>query len=177
MENKPLNKDNLISIDGIKFSEELVLFNLIDRLAPESASFDLFQILRRHQLNMSYLTITRKSDNTRISFCVAADDQSDVELLLGKISHQQMDIEIIPSVGLVTLFPHQSRISIPGRVLSLFVKALLPVYGMTSSLSTLTFVTAFEGLDKAGETMKKYLNLPEGHAPFRPEFRLKAVSK
>lgn len=171
------DKADVIRIDGIKFSEKLILYNFLDSSAQAPSSINIIQSLRRHQLNMPYLTIALIKKKTRISFCVAAEDQNHVERLLGEESNKRGDLEIIPSVGLVTLFPHQSSLNVLGFSLSVFGKAGLPVYGMASSLSTLTFVTTYDGLDRAGEYIQKYLSLPEQHAPFRPEFRIKPVSR
>ena len=62
-----------------------------------------------------------------------------------------------------------------GRILSALGQAGLPVYGITSSLSSLTITTDYRRLDDAVSTVCQVVTLPDNHAPFRPEFRVKQL--
>jgi hypothetical protein len=66
------------------------------------------------------------------------------------------------------VFPHHSNLKLLGLALYLFGKARLPVYGMASSISSLTFITDYLQLDNAVATLLEYVDLPPNHAPFRP---------
>ena len=80
--------------------------------------------------------------------------------------------EKYPSVGLLSVFPHQSSLRILGLSLYALGKASLPVYGLASSLSALTFVTDYCSLDGAVAALVSYLEMPPNQGPVRAEFRV-----
>jgi hypothetical protein len=75
-------------------------------------------------------------------------------------------------VGALSIFPHQSNLKLLGLSFYLFGEANLPLYGMSSSISTLTFLTDYTKLDSAVAKLLEYVVLPANHAPFRPEIHV-----
>jgi hypothetical protein len=69
----------------------------------------------------------------------------------------------------------QSRLGLIRAVLSAINQAGLPVYGLASSHSSLTITTDYLRLDEAVEAACQVVALPDNHAPFRPEFRVKQL--
>ena len=63
------------------------------------------------------------------------------------------------------------------RSLEVFAEYHLPVFGVASTLSALTFVTAFKELGRASERLREVFDLPDNHAPFTPGFRVKPVKR
>ncbi|MFO7709482.1 MAG: hypothetical protein R6V84_15040 [Desulfobacterales bacterium] len=61
--------------------------------------------------------------------------------------------------------------------MEVFAEFHLPVFGVASTLSALTFVTAFEALGQASERLREVFALPDHHAPLAPEFRVKPVDR
>lgn len=166
-----------LKIDGIKFSEELVLLNLPDSGNTGSLATTFLHLLARNRINIPFVTLTRRQSGLWLTGCVGVDKMDQVGNLLQEEPELVSQLEAIPSVGLLTLFPHRAGLRILGLALATFDRAQLPLYGLASSLSALTFVTGFSHLDRAVEYLEEVVVLPENHAPFKPQFRIKHVTR
>lgn len=163
-----------IPLGGMKFSEELALAVLSDDTPPRGVEVDVLRALAGRQINMFYLSLSRSAGRTRVCLCVAPDRIQAVEQLAAK---GLWTFRSVRSVGLLTFYPHERRIEALMGALQVFAGSGLPVFGVASTLSALTFVTAFEALDRASERLGRVFQLPENHAPFKPEFRVKPVAR
>ncbi len=168
---------SLIPLDGMKFSEKLALVTLSADTPPPGAEVDVLKALAGHQINLFYLSVSRAADRTRVSFCVAADVLNHVEPLAAAAGGGLWACVPVDSVGLVTFYPHERRLEALTLALGVFADFQLPVFGVASTLSALTFVTAFEELDRAGMRLQEVFGLPAHHAPFKPEFRVKPITR
>ncbi len=166
---------DLIPLGGMKFSEELALAALSADTPPRGAEVDVLRALAEHQITMFYLSLSRSAGRTRVCLCVAPDRIQAVEQLAA--AKGLWTFRSVRSVGLLTFFPHERRIEALMQALKVFAGSRLPVFGVASTLSALTFVTAFEALDRASERLGQVFKLPENHAPFKPEFRVKPVAR
>ena len=108
-----------------------------------------------------------------LSFCVASDDSPRVKALLQRESTLTKYLEFIPAVGQLSLFPHHYSLRVLGLSLGAFGKARLPIYGLASSISALTFITDYVHLDRGVDALKEYLDFPPNFAPYRPEIRMR----
>jgi hypothetical protein len=108
--------------------------------------------------------------------CVAAGQIQLVERLAAA-SERHWTCRSAASVGLLTFFPHERCLEALTRSLEVFAEFHLPVFGVASTLSALTFVTAFKDLGRASERLRGVFGLPDNHAPFTPEFRVKPVNR
>lgn len=165
-----------ISLGGMKFSEELAMAALCADTPPLGAEVDLLQALAGRQVNLFYLSVSRAPGRTRVCMCVAADHIALVERLAAA-SGGHWTCRSAASVGLLTFFPHERRLEALTRSLGVFAESHLPIFGVSSTLSALTFVTAFEALGRASERLREVFALPDHHAPFAPEFRVKPVNR
>jgi len=82
------------------------------------------------------------------------------------------NLEYIPGVGTLSIFPHHSKLKLLGLSFYLLGKQHLPLYGMASSISSLTFITDYSQLDRAVSILLEYMDLPRNHAPFRTEIHV-----
>ena len=149
-----------IPIVGIKLSDELVQVNLLNFSEPEDIRFDLPRFLAANRINMKFLSVTCLEGRVQTMCCVAAEHERQVKALVDSKPALKGRVEILPSVGLISLFPHQSSLKVLGLALMAISKADLPLYGMASSLSALTFITSYAGLKEALAYFKHYLDLP-----------------
>ena len=163
----------LIPLGGMKFSEELALAALSADTSPMGDEVDVLKALAGHQVNLFYLSVSRSAGRTQVCLCVAADQIKRVEGVAA--ARGLWTCRSITSVGLLTFFPHECRLETLTRSLRVFAEFRLPVFGVASTLSALTFVTAFEALGPASERLRDVFGLPDNHAPFAPEFRVKPV--
>ncbi len=168
---------DLIPLGGMKFSEELALAVLSADVPPIGAEVDVLKALAGRQMNLFYLSVSRSVDRTRVCLCVAADQIKLVEWLAAEAAGGLWTCRSVNSVGLLTFFPHERRLEALTRSLKLFAESRLPVFGVASTLSALTFVTAFEELGRASQRLREVFGLPDHHAPFAPEFRVKPVTR
>lgn len=165
-----LNKK--IRINGIKLSHELVQVNLLDRSLPQDSRTLFFRLLAENQINIPFILITGMGEKIQGSCCVAAEDADHVKKLVAMEPELKENIEFISSVGALSVFPHQSKLKLLGLCVYILGKVRLPLYGMASSISSLTFITDYLQLDSAVSALLKYLDLPPNHAPFRPEIHV-----
>ena len=165
-----------IKIEGIKLSNELFQVNLRNRSTQENTISQFCQILAANQINIPFLSTTYLGRRMQVSCCVAVEDKSRVRNLFNSEPELGGEVEFTPSVGLLSVFPHQSSLKIFGLSLYAIGKARLPLYGLASSLSALTFITDYLHLDKAAETLEEYLELPSNQRPIRSEIRVRQSS-
>ena len=158
-----------IRIGGIKLSDELVLLNLMSPERSTSFASFFFQILKKNQINMPFLSTSYVDRKFRLSCCVLAQDIDCVKALINSEDRLRGQVEFIHATGMLSLFPHQSRLKVLGLSLYAFANSLLPLYGMASSISTLTFITSYSQLDRAVASLEEYMDLPPNHSPFNPD--------
>jgi hypothetical protein len=168
---------DLIPLGGMKFSEELALVVLSADAPPPGDEVDVLRALAGQEVNLFYLSVSRTADRTRVSLCVAADRIELAERLAAQAAGGLWACRSVASVGLLTFYPHARRLEALKRSLEVFAASRLPVFGVASTLSALTFVTAFAELERASDSLREAFGLPPNHAPFKPEFRVKPVTR
>ncbi|MGB5156695.1 hypothetical protein [Desulfobacterium sp. N47] len=157
-----------LPIGGLKLSSELVQI----RLLPNSgfSANEMFSLLADRRINMTMVSIDA-TDNEMTGICyIFEEDRTTAERALLPLAAA---IELLSPVGAITIFPHRFRLFLIENILSAMGKDGLPVYGIASSNSALTITTDYHRLDDAVSAVCRIVSLPENHAPFRPEFRIK----
>jgi len=161
-----------IRINGIKLSTEMVQVNLLDCLPPQDSLALFFRLLAQNQINIPFILITGMEEKIQGSCCVAAEDANLVEKLVTTEPELRENVEFIPAVGALSMFPHHSKLKLLGLSFYLFGEARFSLYGMASSISSLTFISDYPQLDNFVSTLLEYVDLPANHAPFRPEIHV-----
>jgi hypothetical protein len=161
-----------IPVGGIKLSNALVHVIFLNGSFSENSRPLFVQTLANHNVNIPFLSLSFVRNNIRGSCCVAAEDINQVKKLIAQHPELERDVEFIADVGALSIFPHRSTLKLLGSILYAFGNARLPIYGMASSISALTFITGYSCLDKAVETLLTFLELPERHTPLKPEIRI-----
>ena len=162
-----------IKIEGIKLSNELLQIRYQVNSDSKNTFSSLFRILAEKQINITFISSTYLSRRIHESCCIAIEDEDKVRNLIDSEPALIRNVQFIPSVGMISLFPHQSSPRILGLSLYALGEARIPVYGLASSLSALTFITDYERLDIAASVLTDYLELPPNQAPFRTQLRVK----
>ena len=161
-----------IRINGIKLSAELAQINILDRFPPEESRALFFRLLAQNQINIPFILVTGMGEKIQGSCCVAAEDVKHVEQLVAMEPELKENIEFISGLGALSIFPHRSNLKLLGLSFYLFGETRLPLYGMASSISSLTFITDYPQLDYAVATLLDHVELPPNHAPFRTEIHV-----
>jgi len=165
-----LNKK--IRINGIKLSTKLVQINLLNGSLPENTRPLFFRLLSQHQINIPFILTSGMGEKIIGSCCVAAEDINQIKKVVAGEPKLKEKLEFIPGVGTLSIFPHHSNLKLMGLAFYLLGRAHLPMYGMASSISSLTFITDYSQLDKAVSIFLEYMDLPPNHSPFRPEIHV-----
>jgi aspartokinase len=168
--------DKKVTIGGIKVSQEMILVNLAGVENTEDMGGRLCTVLAHNQINMPFLSATQMNGRQRISCCISEADGERVKELIRLGPKPIHPVEFLPGVGLLSVFPHKFSLKTLGILLYLFGKNHIPLYGLASSISALTFVTQYTHLNKAVAAILKHLELPPAHAPFRSEIRVKQTA-
>jgi hypothetical protein len=163
----PLRK---FSVGGLKLSLELIQIRLLSEAGVTAA--EIFRRLADKQINLAGVTLDALDGQPAGVCYLSAEDRSSAECALEPFKNS---FEILAPVGALTIFPLQSRLELIGRLLSALNSIGLPVYGMATSLSSLTITTDYRRLDEAVSAVCQVVTLPDNHAPFRPEFRIKQL--
>ena len=169
MNNVRKSIDKRIRINGIKLSNELVQINILNRLLPQDSRALFFRLLTQHQINIPFILTSGMGEKITGSCCVAAEDIHRIKKIVAGEPKLKENLEFIPGVGTLSIFPHHSNLKLLGVSFYLLSKVRLPLYGMASSISSLTFITDYSLLDEAITTLMEYMDLPPNPAPFRPE--------
>jgi aspartokinase len=165
-----------LKIGGLKQSLELSKFDL--RGPPPDSSEEIASIVSKllvsQKINMEFLTYyPNKNSYHQFTFCISQDKFSTALEILKKEGSLPMGWEINNRghVGIITIFPHQSAIKILGAIIVSWAVQSIPIYGIATSLSAISFVTDYQLIDKAIEVIQDLFQLPEDHAPLKPEIR------
>lgn len=161
-----------IRINGLKLSAELVQVNLLNGSFSRDLRSLFFRLLVQHQINIPFILTSGTGEEIVGSCCVAAEDIHRTKNVVATEPELKEHLEFIPGVGTLSIFPHHSNLKLLGLSFYLFHKQHLPLYGMASSISSLTFITDYSQLDNAVSVLLDYMDLPPNHAPFRPEIHV-----
>jgi len=149
-----------LRIGGIKVSGELVLLNISGSVDFPFAGYDLLERLAGSRINVHFLSAEEGIGPPATSCCVEAGVMDRVRTLLDLDPPLKERIQVVPSVGLLSLFPHQFSFGLMGRCIGAMLEADIPLLGMNSSLSALTFILDYRRLKDAVETLGRFLDFP-----------------
>lgn len=142
-------------------------------MADETVSVvDMFRVLTERQINLIGVALDEVEGRLEGICLLLAEDREKAEKALRIF---QGCVEVTAPVGNLTVFPVQSRVELLSGILEAWGGAGLPLYHVASSTSSLTITTDFQLLDDAVSVVSGLVSLPENHAPFRPEFRVKQI--
>jgi hypothetical protein len=159
-------KMDKIPIAGVKLSGELLQVNISGFSNALDAKLELSRLLSANRMNMPFLSGVCLQGRSQATGCVTMEDEGRARELIHGNSKLRQCAEFFPSVGLITLFPHQFSLKILGLSLFALGAAHLPLYGMGSSLSALTLITDYALLHGALAALQEHLAVPRENDPF-----------
>lgn len=167
--------DGRLHLGGIKLSLELVQLNCLDLPGESRRTGGLLRLLAERRINLAFFFYSPGLPGSISSFGLEAEEFDQVESTLMGDPDLAPGLEMIRPAGTLTLFPHRSDLALLGRVLGAWGRSGFPLYGMGTSISTVTISTDYRLLDRAVEALKALLGLPPDTRAQRPEFRVKQV--
>jgi len=163
-----------LKIGGLKQSLKLCQFDLRGVDSSEEIASKVSKLLLSQKINMEFLTYyPNRNSYHQLTFCISQDKFSTTSEILKKEGLLPIGWKIRSreQVGIITIFPHQSAIKILGVIMVSWAAQSVPIYGIATSLSALSFVTDYQLINKAIEGIQEIFQLPEDHAPLKPEIR------
>ncbi len=156
-----------IRLGGLKFSDECAHVVLTEAQAQPSAVTELLRTLSRQKINLSFYCAIG-CGAVQAAFCLSADDLNRWQApATASFSELPSSPDVMRGAAIVLLFPHQSRLSVLGRVLAVMAKHRLPLWSLGTSLSGIAVVTEARQLDRVAQRLLQRFSLPANHAPFR----------
>jgi len=161
-----------IKVNGLKLSGKLAQINLFNSPDHHDLRSRFFQLLQENQINIPLVLVTGMEEKIHSSCCVDNKDIKLVKKLADFEPWLKENVELISDVGSVTLFPHHSNLKLLGLSFYIFGKAQLPIYGMASSISSLTFITGYSKLNEVVSELRKKMDFSSSHTPLEPEIHV-----
>lgn len=175
MDNAPTGIPERISVGGIKLSPEQVQFSFTRPVAEHGSLASALKLIASRHITITYLSSSATSGQVSVSLCVEAAYHMVVKGILQTAVKSPQHLQCIPSVGTLTVFPHRNSFVLPGRILQAFSVNNLPIYGLCTSISALSVVTAFNRLDSAITALEDIVEVPRNHSPFRQELTIRQI--
>ncbi len=156
-----------LAVGGIKLSTPLVLirWEALDPQTLESA----FERLASAQINLLVVMIDAAEHAPCGMFCIDASEIDRAQPILQTVD----GIRRIAPVVAISVYPFGRRLTLLGKILQAFADRALPVYAIGSSLASLVVLTEYDRRKECIESLLDHVRLPENHAPFEPEFRVR----
>lgn len=175
MDNAPTSIPERVSVGGIKLSPEQVQFSSTRPVSEQCLLTPALKCIAGRHINITYLSSSVTSGQVSVSLCVEAAHHMEVKGILETAVKSPQHLQCIPSVGTLTIFPHRNSFVLPGRILQAFAVNNLPIYGLCTSISALSVVTAFNRLDSAITALEDIVEVPRNHSPFRQELTIRQI--
>ena len=164
-----------IHIGGIKFSEELVQVTLVGKTPEDPSIHQLLHLIAERNINIAFLCHSIVTKIPECIFCVSISELDMIQPILNISAFEKKQINIIPSVGTLTFFPHRNDFKLLGLIINFFGSQGFPIHSLSTSISAIALNTDYFLLDKIAEKLQEILALPENHAPFRQGFRVTQI--
>ncbi len=170
-----MERDQKVRIGGIKFSEELIQVTVAQKSPDDPSICRLLHLIAEKNINIPFLCHSVFTRTPETIFCVESAEFNAIRHILKAAAFPDEHINIIPSVGTLTLFPHRNELKLLGLIIDLFSNWDFPVYSFSTSISAIALNTNFLLLDTIAEKLQAVLLLPDNHAPFRQGFRVTQI--
>jgi hypothetical protein len=163
----------MLRVGGIKVSPALAQLDLARGPDPEKGLFELLDRLAATQINLPFFTWLGPGSSVVASMCVAEGDRTRAGELAQAVDGVTPRLSVLSPVVAVSVFPHQRKAALLAAVLRVLTERELPLLGLATSLSALTFTLGAHHLARALGGLDAILELPENHAPLRWELLVK----
>jgi aspartokinase len=161
-----------VKLGGMKQSLELCQFDLRGPESPERIVPRASKLLASQKINIAFLTYNQLNHEFhQLTICPHQCDftrSSEIINTKGTLP-RGWTIQSREHVGILTIYPHHSPIQIIGCVMVLWAAQSIPIYGIATSLSAISFITDYHVIDKGIVAIQNSFQLPDDHAPIKPE--------
>jgi len=169
-----------LRIGGIKESLAQCKFDLEGPDLSQQSISKISQLLAFHKINIELLVYKQcRNGNNKLSICIDQEKSADVTKLLNNEIplFRGCDTTIRKDIGIITIFPHRSVLMLLGSTIASLEEQSIPFYGIATSLSAISFIIDYRLVGKAINILQAALQLPENHAPMKPQVQFIPADK
>gem|GEM_PF-3061810 len=155
-----------IEIGGVRLKRDLVQ---VEFRFPSSACATTSEIcdkLTRNEVNVSFfMTRSDKGAMSSVSFCV---DRTHSRLVAEIMKRAPAGVagKLTSPVALITFYPRRKGLGLLGAVLAMWGMKKLPLYGVATSLSSVSCATDDTRVEEILSAIDEHMKLPSNHTPF-----------
>lgn len=162
-----------IPINGLKLSGPLVLIRFDPLDGQPDVVARICRVLNDLRVNIAFMTSVDAQGRQPGMYCIASGDHPAVAAAFNQDAALADAVRFGPEVGLLSFFPHRSRLNALGRAVHALNAAAIAIHGLASSISTMTFVIDYDLMDKGAAALTACMDLPPNPASFRAEFSVR----
>jgi aspartokinase len=155
-ERKDCSPAERIALEGLRVSGGLALMEVADRSYAGERLPRMLGELARAEISMSLFMGGETQEEIRFACCVA--DSDGARLKADPNRDFSTGVKFYAGVDLVALFPHGFDLKRLGLGLAALARAGIPLRGVCSSLSAITFITDHTHSDQAAAALKGYFD-------------------
>jgi hypothetical protein len=150
-----------IKVKRLKVSEPMVGISIRDLPLELRLTEALCRILAEKRVNLTFFSARQRVAGEALFGCVVAQDMMSArQAIEGVLPAPDGRLRIIPSVSLLSVFPHQSDFCLVGHLMRSLWDSKTRVHAMASSIAALTFVVDTECIETAVDRLEKCLDVP-----------------
>jgi len=161
--------------DGIKLSLEMDLITIRSSSSEFDPNARFMKLMGENRINLPFLYIAARDDTVTGTYCILSEDKSRAKSVIAMDKNLVTQINYLPSVGGISVFPHNFNLAFFGDILRLLGQSGAPLHGMATSISALTMITDFSRLQQTADYLSGHVSLPGNHSPFNPDIRIKSM--
>jgi hypothetical protein len=149
-----------VHLEGMNGTGALVRVNIVDGLAPGDMLTDFLRSLAQQRISMRLFIGAEGHRGVQATCCMADADGIRVKTIVDSTPDLKRCTELQGAAALVSIFPHRSNLKTVGLALMALAEAGLPLHGLCSSLSALTFITDHARLQEVFTVLQATFDFP-----------------
>jgi len=161
--------------NGIKLSLEMTLITIRSSSSGSDPNARFLKLMGENRINLPFLCIAARDNTISGTYCMLSEDQSRAKSVIALDKTLVTQIDYLPSVGSISVFPHNFDLEFLGDMLRLLSESGAPLHGTATSISALTMITDFPRLEQTADYLFRHVTLPDNHSPFNPDIRIKSM--
>jgi hypothetical protein len=130
-----------VHVEGMNATGALVRVDIVNGSAPGDTLKGFLRSLAQQRINMRLFIGAESHRAVQATCCVVDADGIHVKTIVDSTPDLKGCTEFQETAGLVSIFPHRFNLKTVGLALMALAEAGLPLHGLCSSLSALTFIT------------------------------------
>ena len=167
--------NDTLRANGIKLSLEMTLITIRSSSGESDPNARFLKLMGENRINLPFLCDAARDAKASGTYCMLSEDISRAKRIIAGDKTLAPNLEYLPSVGSISVFPHNFSLSFIGGMLRLMARSGAPLYSLATSISALTMITDFSRLGPTADYLARHVSLPGNHCPFKPEIRIKSM--